>query len=320
MQSILLLALALPCSPVVAEDDAGRLSLEELLARWRAERDALLGELQGRVQRTLTDLDGALAAGKPEDVEGAFARLMKLGPASATLLAPALDPGPDATPGQTARARLVARALRELEPAVLTDDLLARLAEASPQGKRNILRVLGATGESARVGPVVRALLAEAEGDARRDPITALAELGGAENDALLVTSMEGDDRQLSSFVLRALAETGSPALAPQVLAYARSNSNAAALVPELLAYWRAAPATVSADVCAALLELAKSRRPVSADTVRLLEFLPEHVREWNSSIRRDLRSLADASDREVAEAALVALARAGDQIGRAHV
>lgn len=314
------LALFLPLlgSPVAAEDgQAGRLSLEELLQRWRGERDALLGELRDRVQRTLTDLDGALAAGRPEDVEAAFARLMKLGPASAPLLAPALDPGPSASAGQAGRARLVARALRELGAATLVDELLARLPEASPEGRRNLLRVLGASGASERVSAAVRALLATSKGEERQAPIAALAELGGPENERLLAEQLARDDRQLSSFVLRSLADGAVAGMAPAVLSFLRASSNAPALVPELLAFWRAAPQAVSGEVCAALVELAKSRRPSSQDTVRILEFLPEYAREWSSSVKRELRSLVDATDRDVAEAALVALARSGDRAAR---
>lgn len=312
MSASLVLCFALLAGGAAAPPESNeRLSLEELLARYRVERDSLLGELRDRVDSAIRELD---ARTENFGSEASLAKLMKLGGPSAPLLVPALDPGPGSDDAKRARAKLVADVLREFGSPAITDNLLALLKTGTSEGRRNALRVLGSTPDPGRVGPEVRAYFEKAEGEARRPALEALAEIGGAENERFLGELLGSDDHQIAGFALAAMAEVANPSVAPSVLALVRRNAEAAQLVPEIVAYYRACPDVVDGDHCQALLALVKSKRPDTKSCVRLLELLPRFQRQWPSSLKKDLRSLADASERDVAEAALVALTLSGDR------
>lgn len=310
----LLLPLLAPPAPAAQAASDERLSLEDLLERYRGQRDARLGELRDQVGLLIAELEtlGDKPAGAV--LEARVARLRELGPSSAPLLVPYLDPGVDATAGFQLRAQLVARVLRDLPTFAVTNELLAILERGTVEGQLNTLRVLARSAEPERVGPVLREYATKQQGQQRESALMALAEVGGAENASYLGELLKKEDGELVRQVLAAVSAAATPAVEPGVLELVRSTSSGAAQVRGIVAYYQACPETVAEAQLDGLLALARGTRTSGDDAKLLLELICRFHESFSAAFKKDLRKVADGSDNNVAEGALIALVLSGDR------
>ncbi|MCB9913522.1 MAG: hypothetical protein H6828_00065 [Planctomycetes bacterium] len=303
--------------PAAAEDE---LSLEELLERYKAERERLLEGFRARVGALVEDLESAYARGRQRDVPGLRQELVKLGSPVAPLLVARLEPGAGADPPRVSCARQVALALRELSTKAVTTELLALLDAGTTEGRKNALTVLAQSDDVERVGRELRARFDKADDAQKGHLLGALATLGGAEQEAFLSQVLADPDPQVVQQALAALTSAKVAAAAPRVLALLADAGRASGYARQVLDYYEAVPEVIDEDHCAGLMALVGALTSKPDDAVRAIELLARYHEEWDSKTKRALKDLSEASTPRVSEAALVALARDGDRSARKKV
>ena len=313
-----------PPPPETGEEETSlfqeRVSLEELLRRFRAEQERLLEEYRGRVSAMIADIDAALPGGRESrsNLPKYRKALIDLGPQAAPLLVPYLDPGIAADEEVKARSRQIVLVFQKLPSTrAVTDDLLKVLSQGSVEGRRNALVVLGSSDDRDRVGPVLRELFATTPGNAKGLVLASIASLGGPENEQFLGAVLADKDPQIVSMALGALASQEILTAAPRVLDLVRSGSAAAAQVDSIIAYYLACRDVVDEDVCLAIAALANQVVSNGPASVKLIEMLAEFEDEWSSKLKREVKVLVDSADGKVAEAAMIFLARTGDRTAK---
>ena len=255
----LLLALLLVTAPPVpaagARDDRG--SLQELILRLRQQRDALLGALQGDVQRHLEDIEGHATARDFAGIDAARAKLVALGPEVAPLLVDALDPGTSPTDAQRLRASSIALVLADVRAASITTRVLEIAQSGSPEGRQNAVRVLSTSPEPERAVPVLVGAARGGAPELRGPALNALARLGGP----LARTALEealGDARpEVVRAALNGLAAAKSGDLADRILRITATPGDAFRVLDALLGWYRAVDDTIDSAHVAALVKLA---------------------------------------------------------------
>jgi hypothetical protein len=75
--------------------------------------------------------------------------LAGVGPEATPLLLPRLEPGVAGNDAQKLAARVVAGALETLQPRSFTEDLVKMAQNSSPEGRINVIRVLGSAPDNA---------------------------------------------------------------------------------------------------------------------------------------------------------------------------
>lgn len=320
-RAALLILLLCPASALGAAQatDAGRISLEDLLGRYREQRDGLLAGARSRVEELLAEMESAIQAKREERIEELRLELVALGPDCAPLLLEALDPGERADEPAVRRARKVAEALREIPTAAVSPGLLALARTGTPVGKRNALLALRGSSEPERVGQGLQELYRDSTGELRRVVLVTLAHLGGAENEDFVGRLLLDEDQEVRGNAFEAATSAASAGMAPRVLELLRVSLVAGRHVDHLLAYYRACPGALDDGHARAILQLSREGRLSDADAVRLIEFLGLHKDIWSNDLRRELRERIGASPREVETAVLVVLARAPNPDSRAR-
>jgi len=218
MHPALPLALLALLAPAAARGEGGkdplaRESLEDLLARAKAQRQAVQQRINGDVLALVKELESGPA---PDDLARHVDRLVALGEEAAPLLVPYLDAGDAATDKERLRAQQVALALVRIDTSAITAELLTSLASASLDGKRNTLRVLQSHPDRERTRPAIEALFRASEGNLKRSALRTLIAIGGPETDTLLAQLLAGSDDALIALALEGLAEAKSAgAVAP---------------------------------------------------------------------------------------------------------
>ena len=318
--TILALFLAMPsASPAQAPADGERASLEELLARYRAQRDQLLAGLRTRVDDLLGSLDAAVESGDLGRIQSARKALTDLGPECVPLLFEELDPGTPGEPRDVRRAQEVSTVLRALPTAAISASLLELARTGSAQGKRNALEVLRGTEEPERVGAGLTELYRSSTGELRQHVLATLAHLPGEPSQPFVAALLLDDDQEVRRSALEAVANAGSRAAAPKVLDLLRLGFAAARHVKELIAYYKACPSVFDSDHALAVLRLAREPRVGEPDAVQLIELLGRHKDAWSSDVKRELRDMSGSVSRDVETAALVAQARPPSPDSRAR-
>jgi tetratricopeptide (TPR) repeat protein len=316
MISILVLCLAggfgsASISPSPAEE---RLSLEQLLERYREERERLFQSLRAQLNSALTEIESAYETHRKERLEPLREKVLQLGPEAAPLLLQQLDPGPEAQDPVIGRARQIGLVLRKLSTRSISVELLSMLENGSREGQSNALVALSGSDDPERVGPVLRARFKMASQEQRAELISAIANLGGEANFAFIGEILENKDPAIVKAALGALTESRCTAAAPRILALVRSKETAAAQVPEILAYYRACPAVLNEEHVGELVHFAQALRSNAKMASDVLQLVSEHVAAWTKKTKKDLEDLSEDSNRTISEAALVCLARSGDR------
>lgn len=292
-------------------------SLEQLLERYRAERERLFESYRGRVSALISDLETAQAGSQRAKLAQFRQGLVELGPGATPLLAPYLDPGVNASDAQRGRARQVALAMSQVSTRAVTTELLELLERGTEQGRDNSLRVLGHSEDFERVGPVLRERFQKSPADEKGKVLAAIATMGGAENEAFLGGVLADKDPAVVKLALKALADAETSAAATRILEFLGSPQAAAPQARELVDYYRACPQVLDGDHCDALLALVEALSSQPNEAVLVLELLSDAHEEWGSKFKRRLKDLSESTTPRVEEAALVALARDGDRGAR---
>lgn len=295
----------------------GRRSLEDLLLEARERRAAAQAQL--RVQ-----LDGILAEMAPENrtpTPAEFAtlveRIVKLGAESTPLLVERLDCAEGATENEKLRARELANALARMDTTAITSELLALLNKASPDGQRNVLRVLATSTEPERAREAVAKLFRTADTSLKQACLRTLLQLGGGADEALLTEVLGGTDDSLVELALDALATARSSAALEDVRRILGDSRRAARHAWSLMQYFRAQPALATPAEALAFAKLAASSS-IAADTrVQLMDALPALKPSLNAEMKRLMEPIVSSPDRKLHEGALVLLTRLGDKSAR---
>lgn len=317
------LALSAPAPAALVEAAAvpEELSLEELLARYRAEQERLFTRLRVEVERLAGELERLRGEGRDEAEEERTAALADLGPQAAPLLVPWVEPargggegaaGPDE--GRSRRAAAFAEALRRMSTRAVTPELLTLLDGGSEQGQRLALRVLGASDAPERVGPELRRRFGEAQGRRRGELITAIAELGTPADLDFLGDVLGNPDPEVAGLALRALTRSRSTAAAGEVLDLVRATEAARPHVDAILDYYRTCPEVADEEHGEALVALAVALSKDSREAEKVILGLSELEDAIDSGVKKSLKDLAESPSTRIREAAMICLVRAGDR------
>jgi tetratricopeptide (TPR) repeat protein len=286
-------------------------SLEQLLARARAQRQAVQDRLAGEVEVLVKELE---TGPEPQKLGELVERAVALGEEATPLLVRHVDPGTAATDKEKLRALQVAQALSRMDTAAVTTELLEILEKGSNDGKRNALRVLQTNPDLARVRPAIEALFRSSEGSLRHGALSALIALGGPEVDAVIGEVLAGNDENLVAIAIVGLAGDPSDAAAGQIRKILAQTQPAARHARELLKYFQANPRQVRDEDVAAFVRIAQAAS-VSLDTrVAVVDGLAGLQPALNNELRKSLEPIVGAADRRLRESGLVLLARLGDK------
>ncbi len=311
---LLALAAAAPANTLPPTASSEQLSLEQLLARYKAKREVLFESYRARIGALVMDIEAAYESGEKKHLKSFRESLLELGPAASPLLVTWLDPGASPSAPKRGRAGQIVVVLSQMSTRAVTPELLRQLEHGSPDGKRNALAVLAFSDDPGRVGPVLRQLFAKAEDSERGHVLAAIANLGGPGNEAFLSEVLADKDPELVKLAIGALTETKASSAAEHILELIKAYQVAAPHTPEIVAYYRACPQALGEEACDELLTLAERLSSQRADAVLILGLLADSTDHWGSKLKRRLKDLSESSSAKVVEAALIALARDGDR------
>ncbi len=309
-----LLSLLLTAQSPSASD--GRGSLQEYLVKARAQRDALLSTLRERTDAILREIDAAAVARDQVALLALRERLAAVGPEATPLLLPRLEPGVAGNDAQKLAARVVAGALETLQPRSFTEDLVKMAQNSSPEGRINVIRVLGSAPDNAPAASALAGLWRNGPTESRGAALTALARMGGPMADQTIDEAFKDPRPEVVRAAVDAVVESKSAAHAPRILAIVKNPNEAGRNVDALARYYAAVPDALNEQHMLAVISFASDPAPRPEDRQRLLEALAPQAKSFTSDIKKSLRKLADMPGATTREAALVLLAVSGD--GRA--
>ncbi|MFT7667466.1 MAG: tetratricopeptide (TPR) repeat protein [Planctomycetota bacterium] len=290
------------------------LSLEDLLKRYREQREGLLATYRAKVNSIVAEMESAITSDRRNLMPGLRESLVKLGPQAAPLLVKHLEPGINAEPHAEERARSVARVLREVSTRSITVELLAMLRKGTSAGQSNALTALSGSDDPERVGPVLREMFAEANNEKRAALIIAIANLGGPDDLTFLGGILKNENADIVKSALAALAISGSAAAGPNILELIRDTYAAAPHVPAIIDYYHACPEVLDSEHCKGLVDLARGLRSNAKMAVLVLKLVGQNEEAWTNDVEKELKKLSEVSSSRVSEAALICLARAKDR------
>jgi tetratricopeptide (TPR) repeat protein len=315
LTSLIILACALsPTSVARAAQDDGPPSIETLIERYRAEREAATEALRPEVERQISRLRNFTASeryiGSTATIRAA---LVKLGSGIVPLLIEKLDPKGEKASEQRLSSQL-AMVLMDLNLESAIDPLLKIARDGSRIGKELATRVLGACAAPRRVNETLITLYTEQKEISRITLLTALARLESEEGLTFVKERIRSDDVEEGKAAITALAAAASATAGPEIMALALSPSDAAKYIQQICAYYRACGSVFNRQHAEALLQLTESKRLSIEDRIALLNILIENEKHWPSDAKRTLKQMADTGNMQLREAVLVGLALTGDR------
>jgi tetratricopeptide (TPR) repeat protein len=315
----LALALAFPLAAHTPADDPARKpgdreTLQQFLARLKTLRDGIQTQIAGTVEQILKDLEMEATVRRIPGLEAQRDKLIALGTEVAPLLAGKLDPGVNSNDPQKLVAQYVAQALAARPTPTITDALLETLRTGSIDGRRNALAVLAVTPEPARVAPLLGQFFRQAQGQIRRDTLTTLVKIGGADAERLLGEALADPSSEIVRFALSALAEGRGAAHAPRVLQILKATREASQYTDVLFAYYRANENVVDKPVIVGFLRIAEDLSAARDVRIKVMGALAEWGDKFDGELKKEVRVIAQAPEREIKESALILLHRTGDR------
>lgn len=287
-------------------------SLESYLEELRKKRDAELERLRPAVETATKRLGLARSQAELRKLQQ---ELAALGPETALLLLPALDPGAQGGAPEEQTASEVTAHLQRTRPAGVVEELVRLARSGSPKGRANALRVLGAVPEQARALATLRALYAELAGALRGECVRALARQ--APLDPLLVSALADSHPAVLAAALEALREEPRRAPRPEVLAVLADPARGADVLVELMRYLTQPGQSLDEDSAERLLAFAgRSDLPVEA-RLAVLDGFPRLGVTMGAPIRRAFEPVVASPDSAVKDAALIALTLLKDSKAR---
>ncbi len=300
-----------------APDGEGRRSLEELLLEARERRAATQTQLRQQLDGLLAEMAPSNRTPTPPELAVLVERVVKLGPEATPLLVERLDCGAGATENEKLRARELANALARMDTTAITADLLALLSRASPDGQRNVLRVLATSPEPERVREPIAQLFRTADTGLKQTCLRTLLQLGGGADEALLTEILSGADDALVAITLDALAAARSPVALEHVRRILGDARRGARHAVGLMQYFRAQPSLATPTDALAFAKLASNSAVAIDARAALLDSLPALKPTFNAEFKRLMEPLVGSPDRKLREGALVLLTRLGDKAAR---
>ncbi len=311
--SALAVAAAL-AGPGQGDADRGRPSLEDFLERARARRVELHAQLQYGVDDALEQLESPAARESVSMAAKLRRGLRELGPECTPLLVGSLEPGEAPEIAERFRAEQVAEAMAGMDTRAVTRELLALLSGGSAEGRRNAAIVLAGARDVERASVALEAAFHDAPARVQEACLSSLARLGGDANGQRLAAVLRSDDADLEAMALRALAL----APGPQTVHLVRELGPAATQhAKAVLAFYTAARDHVEPEDLAVLIGMARSGELSTVTRTQLLQAVAEFPATPTGDHRELLEPLADHPDRDLREAARVALVLAGDRAAR---
>src|SRR5436190_4456305 len=153
---LLLTVLALPLLGAdIRAQGRERESLQDLLARLRANRATIVSNMKGDVDAIVAAMEEDGLDRDLDGVEGSKKRLLALGTECALLLVDLVDPGVQGTDANILRAQYVMLTLMEFKSRAVTTRLIEIAQSGSPEGRVNAITALGASPDTERAGPVL---------------------------------------------------------------------------------------------------------------------------------------------------------------------
>jgi tetratricopeptide (TPR) repeat protein len=311
-----LLLLCLAC-PRLQAPEGKRESLQEFLARARAQRELVQARLRDQVQSLVKRVE-ELPMPVPRDQKEAWlAEVVALGPEATPLLVAWIDPGEAGLDRERFRATQIALALARLDTQPITGELLRIAQTGSQEGRRNAIRVLETTPEPERVRPALLALFKASEGSLKQATLRALITLGGADNEALLREVLESSDDTLIDMALGAVADAKSPKAVEQVRKLLADPARARTHVEPLLNYFKGQPELVREAEVRDLIQLAAQEEVTRERREAIVDALPIFVTAMSNDLRKSLEPLLAGNERKLREGALVLLSILGDKLAK---
>lgn len=311
--------LALLLIPLLAPGASGsegreRESLQELLARLRANRSTVVSSLKGDVDALVLALEEAGVAHDLEALESTKRKLVQLGPETATLLVDQIEPGTEATDAKKLRALYVASALIELKSRAVTSRLIELAQAGSLEGRGNAIMVLGQSPEPERASPVLVGIFRGAQKELWQPALQALARLGGEANDKVLEEALADTRPEIVQAVLEAVSAARKVALAPRVLKLLAASNVAVQYQDGLMDFYRSSPEALDKATVAAWIRLGGEMASTPELRTRVFAFLAQNVDRLDTEAKKLLKGLSSAPAKEISEGALVVLVVAGDR------
>lgn len=310
---LLALLLAAPSAPAAGAVVDGRGSLQEFLLKARAQRDALLSSLKDRTDGILREIDAASVGRDLPALQSLRDRLAGVGVEATPLLLPRIEPGATANDAQKLAARTVTGALEQLAPRAFTDELVKMAQNASPDGRANVIRVLGSAPDNAPAAAALAALWKNGPVEARNAALASLARMGGALADQTLDEAFKDPRPEIVKAAVDAVVDSKSATHAPRILAIVKNPNEAGRNVDGLVRYYASVPEALGEQHVLAIVAFAMDPAPRPEDRQRLLESLAPQAKAFTSDIKKSLRKLADMPGATTRESALVLLAIGGD-------
>jgi tetratricopeptide (TPR) repeat protein len=315
LTSLILLACALsPTSVARAAQDDAPPSIETLIERYRAEREAATQALRPEVEQGISRLRDLTARersiGSTANVRAA---LVELGSGIVPLLIEQLDPK-SGTAGEQRLSSQLALVLMELNLESAIAPLLKITREGSPRGKELAARVLGACAAPLRVNESLITLYTDQKTISRVTLLTALAQLESEEGLSFVTERINSNNVEEGKAAITALTATSSVNAGPKIMALAESPSDAAKYIKQICAYYKACASVFNRQHAEALLQLTESKRLSIEDRIALLNILTENEKHWPSDAKKTLKQMADTGNMQLREAVLVGLALTGDR------
>jgi tetratricopeptide (TPR) repeat protein len=314
---LVLCAASAGLAPAQEKGAPRRETFEELLARARAQRDALQDRLGTDVKDRVARLEANERTTKPADLERAIADVVGLGSEATPLLVPYLDPGSQPPARDSLRAKRVAEALTRMDTASVTDALLAALDRFSDEGRKNVLVVLETAKEPERVRPKVAVLFKDAQGQVKGAALRALFALGAAHDPIFVKEVLLGPDADLTRLALRAMADGRQPAMLDAVATLEGDAKRAGPLLTELVAYLRAVKEHLRDEDLIAFAKLANAQELEVEKRTAVLDVLPTLADKLAPDLRKILERASESRDRKARESAFVARVCLGDKGAR---
>jgi tetratricopeptide (TPR) repeat protein len=312
MRSLLLVLFALV---LVAPAQAQRDSVEDLLDRARAARDAERRAIETEVVTLLGEIVEARYAGRDREEQRLREKLVDLGSTVGLVLVDQLDVGENALPSARRRAEEATGILIGLLRPPLLPRLLELSAEGTEPGRLRAIRVLGHWPRRDQVVPRLIALSVDGRRLEREAAVSALARQGG-ERAAERLGAILADDSD-PGLLERALVEIGRhgrPELTALVGPLLRDSDDVVTHLDALLDFFDGAPRELTEDRALGLLRLIEIRKLDGDAAERTLERLGRFDLSLRGPVGDQLERIEQYGRSDTAEAATVCMALLGDQ------
>jgi len=297
----------------LAQAPQDRGSLQDYLVKARAQHELVLAGLKTKVDGLLREVDAAALARDEAALLALREKIAAIGVEGAALLLARLDPGATANESQKLAAATITASLQTLAPRGATDELVRMLANCSPDGRANIVRVLSSVPDNDVAARALAKLWREGPVEARGQVLAGLARMDAPEAAKVLDAAFADPRPEIVKQALDAVVLSSNPAQAPRVFAVLKNPNEAGRNVDAIARYYVNVPQALDEAAISAIVSFAADPAPRPEDRSRLLESLGPRVKDFTSDIKKSLRKLADMPGATTRESALVLLAIAGD-------